>query len=43
VIGPVTVHRSARIGANAVVVTDIAARTTVAGAPARPIRDVATP
>jgi serine acetyltransferase len=43
VIGPVTVHRSARIGANAVVVTDIAARTTVVGAPARPVRDVATP
>jgi serine O-acetyltransferase len=43
VIGPVTVHRSARIGANSVVVTDIPARTTVVGAPARPVRDVATP
>jgi serine O-acetyltransferase len=43
VIGPVTVHRSARIGANAVVVTDIPARTTVVGAPARPVRDVASP
>ncbi|HEY5171044.1 MAG TPA: hypothetical protein VIK54_04885 [Acidimicrobiia bacterium] len=43
VIGPVTVHRNARIGANAVVVTDVPARTTVVGAPARPARDAANP
>jgi serine O-acetyltransferase len=43
VIGPVTVHRSARIGANAVVVTDVPACTTVVGAPARPTGDVASP
>ena len=34
VIGPVTVHKGARIGANAVVVADVAAGTTVVGAPA---------
>jgi serine O-acetyltransferase len=38
VIGPVTVHHGARIGANAVVVSDVAANTTVVGAPARPTR-----
>jgi len=43
VIGPVTVHRSARIGANAVVVADVRARTTVVGAPARPTRDATNP
>ncbi len=43
IIGPVTVHRSARIGANAVVVDNVAAHTTVAGVPARPVRDVAPP
>jgi serine O-acetyltransferase len=36
VIGPVTVGKGARIGANAVVVDDVAANTTVVGAPARP-------
>ena len=43
VIGPITVHRNARIGANSVVVTDVPARMTVVGAPARPARDVANP
>jgi len=38
IIGPITVHRSARIGANAVVVDNVPARTTVAGVPARPVR-----
>ncbi len=43
IIGPVTVHRSARIGANAVVVDNVPARTTVIGAPARPVRDATAP
>ncbi len=34
VIGPVTIHRGARIGANAVVISDVDANTTVVGAPA---------
>jgi len=37
VIGPITIGKGARIGANSVVVTDIAPNTTVVGAPARPI------
>lgn len=36
VIGPVTVGEGARIGANAVVVSDVAPRSTVVGMPARP-------
>jgi serine O-acetyltransferase len=36
VIGPVTIGKGARIGANSVVVTDVAPHTTVVGAPARP-------
>jgi serine O-acetyltransferase len=35
ILGPVTVHRDARIGANAVVVDDVPARATVVGVPAR--------
>jgi serine O-acetyltransferase len=35
VIGPVTIGKGARIGANSVVVTDVAPNTTVVGAPAR--------
>lgn len=38
VIGPVTIGKGARIGANSVVVSDVAAHTTVVGAPARPVR-----
>lgn len=37
VLGPVTVGARAVIGANAVVVDDVAPGTTVAGAPARPL------
>jgi serine O-acetyltransferase len=37
VIGPVTVHDGARIGANAVVVDDVPTDATVVGAPARPV------
>jgi serine acetyltransferase len=43
VIGPVTLHHGARVGANAVVVDDVPPDTTVVGAPARPVRDVAAP
>lgn len=35
VLGPITVHRGARIGANAVVVDDVPAGATVVGVPAR--------
>jgi len=37
VIGPVRIGQGSRIGANAVVVADVAPGVTVAGAPARPI------
>jgi serine O-acetyltransferase len=36
-IGPITVGAGAKIGANAVVVDDVAAGSTVVGAPARPV------
>jgi len=35
ILGPVTVHRDARIGANAVVIDDVPAHATVVGVPAR--------
>ena len=38
VIGPVTIGDRARVGANAVVVRDVDADTTVVGIPARPVR-----
>lgn len=37
ILGPVTVGENARIGANAVVVADVAAGATVVGIPARPL------
>jgi serine O-acetyltransferase len=37
VIGPVTVGAGAKVGANAVVVSDVPAEATVVGAPARPV------
>jgi serine O-acetyltransferase len=39
VIGPVTIGKHAIVGANAVVVHDVAAATTVVGVPARPVAD----
>jgi serine O-acetyltransferase len=41
VLGPVTLHRGARVGANAVVVKDVPEDVTVVGIPAQPAR--ATP
>lgn len=37
ILGPITVGRGARVGANAVVVQDVAAGATVVGIPARPV------
>lgn len=41
VLGPITVSRCARIGANAVVTKDVAVGTTVVGVPARAVGDQA--
>ena len=38
IIGGVTIGDSARVGANAVVVHDVAAGSTVVGIPAKPVR-----
>jgi serine O-acetyltransferase len=37
VLGGVAIGRAAQVGANAVVLTDVAPRTTVVGIPARPV------
>lgn len=37
ILGPITVHDGARIGANAVVVKDVAVGETVVGIPAKPV------
>jgi serine O-acetyltransferase len=39
VLGPIQIGKHARIGANAVVLTDVPPETTVAGAPAKVVRD----
>jgi serine acetyltransferase len=39
ILGPVQIGEAARIAANAVVLTDVPPRTTVAGAPAKIVRD----
>lgn len=38
ILGPITVGRNARVGANAVVVRDVAQDTTVVGVPAKPVQ-----
>lgn len=38
ILGPIAIGSHARIGANAVVVSDVPANTTVVGIPARPVR-----
>ena len=43
VLGPFTVGQGARIGANAVVLKDVPAGTTVVGIPARPVGPQALP
>jgi serine O-acetyltransferase len=43
VLGPITVHRGARIGANAVVIDDVPARATVVGVPARVVGEADLP
>jgi serine O-acetyltransferase len=43
VVGPVRIGAGATVGANAVVVDDVAPRATVAGAPARPVGASARP
>lgn len=37
ILGPITVGRCARVGANAVVIKDVAQRATMVGIPARPV------
>jgi serine O-acetyltransferase len=42
VLGPITVGRNARVGANAVVVKDVPDGVTVVGIPAKPAESIAT-
>lgn len=41
ILGPITVHDGARVGANAVVLHDVPAGTSMVGVPARPVQDAA--
>lgn len=43
ILGPVTIARAAKVGANAVVTRDVVARTTVVGIPARAVQAVPDP
>ncbi len=43
VLWPITLHRGARIGANAVVIDDVPARATVVGVPARLVDEADPP
>ena len=43
VLGPITVGRCARVGANSVVVKDVPERVTVVGSPARAVKTAARP
>jgi serine O-acetyltransferase len=43
VLGPITVHRGAKVGANAVVVRNVPAYATVVGIPARRVSGADSP
>lgn len=43
ILGPISIGDHARIGANAVVISDVPANTTVVGAPAKPVAATLTP
>ena len=43
ILGPITVGAGARVGANSVVLKDVAPGATVVGIPAKPVKSVARP